>query len=91
MDGGLMVGGFQNIWDQNWDKKRYRTDLGPGAKIQDQIRDKKVIGLIWELEQSYRTKFETKKVIGLIWELEQSYRTKFALWPYYNEQLRLKI
>ena len=36
-----MVGGFQNIWDQNWDKKRYRNDLRPGEKIQDQIWDKK--------------------------------------------------
>ena len=43
------MGGFQNIWDQNWDKKRYRTDLGPRAKIQDQIRDKK----------SYMTDLET--------------------------------
>ena len=46
MDGGLTMGDFQNIWDQNWDKKRYITDLGPRAKIQDQIWDKKDIGLI---------------------------------------------
>jgi len=44
-----MVGGFQNIWDQNWDKKSCRTDLGTGAKLQDQIRDKK----------SYRTDLGT--------------------------------
>ena len=36
------MGGFQNIWDQNLDKKRD-------------------IGLIWDLEQRYRTKYETKK------------------------------
>jgi len=36
-----MVGDFQNIWDENWNKNRYKTDLGPEVKIQDQIQGKK--------------------------------------------------
>ena len=42
MDGGLTVGDFQNIWDQNWDKKRYRTDLGSGKDTGPNSRQKKL-------------------------------------------------